>query len=160
MVFKKQFPELLKVFKSGQLQLEQINEKDHRGNTPLLLAGKKAIDDEDYLKCVNFLFKNSANGKLRDANGWSLMDEAIGQGNSRLMAISFDWLNIYKKEKIDKNKKKVKDRLKNIPDFYTEINWDCSSSWIPFLSKIAPSDTFQIWKIDNFIRLDFSLVGF
>jgi hypothetical protein len=28
------------------------------------------------------------------------------------------------------------------------------------LAKIAPSDTFQIWKIGSFIRLDFSLVGF
>ena len=52
------------------------------------------------------------------------------------------------------------DRLKKIPDFYTEIHWECQSSWIPFLAKIAPSDTFQIWKIGSFIRLDFSLVGF
>jgi hypothetical protein len=42
------------------------------------LAGKLAVDDEEFLKCVNFLFKNGANGKLRDANGWSLIDESIG----------------------------------------------------------------------------------
>ena len=69
-------------------------------------------------------------------------------------------MNQNKKVKIDVNKRKVLDRLKKIPDFYTEIHWECQSSWIPFLSKIAPSDTFQIWKIGSYIRLDFSLVGF
>jgi cell division FtsZ-interacting protein ZapD len=78
MVFKKMFGELLKVFKSGTVSPELLNQRDHRGNTLLLLAGKLAVDDEEYLKCVNFLFNNDANGKLRDANGWSLIDEAIG----------------------------------------------------------------------------------
>lgn len=136
------FGELLKVFKSGTISSELLNQRDHRGNTLLLLAGKLAVDDEEYLKCVNFLFNNDANGKLRDANGWSLIDEAIGQGNARLLAIAFDCLNAKKKEKIEVNKKKVLDRLKQIPDFYTEIHWECQSSWIPFLAKIAPSDTF------------------
>lgn len=51
-------------------------------------------------------------------------------------------------------------KLAEIPDFYTELHWECESSWIPFLSRFAPSDTFQIWKVGSFIRLDFSLVGF
>ena len=55
---------------------------------------------------------------------------------------------------------RVIERLKKIPDFYVELHWECQSSWIPFLSKIAPSDDFQIWKVGSNIRLDFSLVGF
>jgi len=54
-----------------------LDEVDYNGNTPLLLAGKLAHGDNDYLKCVNFLFRSGANGKIRDRNGWSLMDEAI-----------------------------------------------------------------------------------
>ena len=78
MIYKKMFPELLKVFKSNKITPDEVNERDHRGNTPLLLAGKLVVNDEEFLKCVNFLFKNGANGKLRDANGWSLIDESIG----------------------------------------------------------------------------------
>lgn len=54
-----------------------LDEKDINGNTPLLLASKLSIGDNDYLKCINFLFRSGANGKIRDINGWSLMDEAI-----------------------------------------------------------------------------------
>ena len=76
------------------------------------------------------------------------------------MGIAFNWLNIRKKEKIVRNKIRVLSRLKQIPDFYCELHWECQSSWIPFLSKLAPSDDFQIWKVGSNIRLDFSLVGF
>lgn len=88
------------------------------------------------------MFKSGCNGKIRDGNGWSLIDEAISQGNPRLLAIAFDWMNKTKKEKIVKNKLKVFASLLKIPDFYTEIHWECLSTWIPFLNKIAPSDTF------------------
>jgi hypothetical protein len=65
-----------------------------------LIATKLASTDEDYLKCVNFLFKNGANGKIRDGQGWSCLDEAITTQNTRLLATIFDWLNLRKKEKI------------------------------------------------------------
>ena len=77
MIFTKKFAELLKVFKSAILTVDHLNERDHRGNTPLLLAGKMSVDDEEFLKCINFLCKQRADSKMRDKNGWSLMDEAI-----------------------------------------------------------------------------------
>jgi ankyrin repeat protein len=67
-----------------------IDERDVHGNTALLLATKKAAVDEDYLKCVDFLFKKGANGKIRDKNGWSALDEAVSQQNTRLVAKVFD----------------------------------------------------------------------
>ena len=78
------------MFKNKTFNLDNINQKDHRGNTPILLAGKLAHLDDDYLKVVNFLFDQGANGKIRDVSGWSLMDEAISQQNTRLLAIVFD----------------------------------------------------------------------
>lgn len=60
-----------------KLTSEFLDEVDCQGNTALLLAAKLAFNDEEYLKCVNFLFRSGANGKIRDRNGWSIMDEAI-----------------------------------------------------------------------------------
>ena len=77
----------------------------------MLLAGKLSVGNEEYLKCINFLFKEGCDGKIRDKNGWSLMDEAIAQGNSRLLAIAFSWLNVRKKKKVERNKKRVCRRL-------------------------------------------------
>lgn len=125
-----------------------------------MLAAKLSSNEEEFLKCINFLFKQGCDGKIRDASGWSIIDEAIMQSNSRLLGIAFNWLNIRKKEKIKRNKERVIERLKKIPDFYVELHWECQSSWIPFLNKVAPSDDFQIWKVGSNIRLDFSLVGF
>lgn len=77
LLYKKDFGMLVQNFKRGIFNLDNMNEKDHRGNTPILLAGKLAHTDDEYLKAVNYLFERGGNGKLRDANGWSLMDEAI-----------------------------------------------------------------------------------
>lgn len=99
LIYKQDFAQLVHYFKAGIFNSDNINCKDHRGNTPILLAGKLAPDNIEYLKAVNYLFDKGANGKLRDANGWSLMDEAINQKNTRLLAIVFDQLNRRKKER-------------------------------------------------------------
>jgi len=43
--------------------------------------------------------------------------------------------------------------LGGIPDFYMEIKWEIQS-WIPLVGKLAPSDTFKIWKKGGQIRFD------
>ena len=45
-------------------------------------------------------------------------------------------------------------------DFYMEISFHFESSFIPFVGKIAPSDTYKIWKRDGNLRADTSLAGF
>ena len=125
-----------------------------------MLACKMSYYDKEWLKIVNELFKKGASTKLKDKSGWKPIQEAISQQNTNLLALLFEWTAKNKKINWAKNKLKISERLKKIPDFYVEINWDCESKWIPFLSKIAPSDTLQIWKVGDMIRLDFSLVGF
>ena len=50
--------------------------------------------------------------------------------------------------------------MNNIKDFYFEIKWEFESSVIPLVNKIAPSDTFKVWKYKDTLRLDYSIVGF
>eukprot|EP00828_Plagiopyla_frontata_P043272 TRINITY_DN6698_c0_g1_i1.p1 TRINITY_DN6698_c0_g1~~TRINITY_DN6698_c0_g1_i1.p1 ORF type:complete len:371 (-),score=56.50 TRINITY_DN6698_c0_g1_i1:87-1199(-) len=50
--------------------------------------------------------------------------------------------------------------LSKMKDFYVELKWDFQSGLIPFIQKLAPSDTFKIWKIGKSLRLDYQVVGF
>ena len=77
LIYKKDFVKLVQYFKRGAFSEEDLNQRDHRGNTPIILASKLAPIDDEFLKAVNYLFEKGANGKLRDGHGWSLLDEAI-----------------------------------------------------------------------------------
>eukprot|EP01006_Ploeotia_vitrea_P038008 TRINITY_DN66192_c8_g1_i2.p1 TRINITY_DN66192_c8_g1~~TRINITY_DN66192_c8_g1_i2.p1 ORF type:complete len:445 (+),score=253.03 TRINITY_DN66192_c8_g1_i2:159-1337(+) len=48
--------------------------------------------------------------------------------------------------------------MRNIPDFYMEIEWKIES-WLPFVSSMAPRDTFKIWKKQDMLRFDSTLRG-
>lgn len=90
LLYTKNFVKLVDYFKRGAFSPDDLNQRDARGNTPILLAAKLSPKDDEYLKAVNYLFEKGANGKLRDTSGWSVMDEAISQQNTRLLAIAFD----------------------------------------------------------------------
>ena len=53
----------------------------------------------------------------------------------------------------------IREKLKDHDDFYVEIDWKFSS-WIPFVSRFCPCDTFKIWKRGSDFRLDMTLVDF
>ncbi len=50
--------------------------------------------------------------------------------------------------------------LESLPDFSVDLHFECTSSFIPFLSNLAPSDTYKIYKRGSNLRLDMTLVGF
>ena len=50
--------------------------------------------------------------------------------------------------------------MKRMWDFYMEINFHFESSLIPFVSRVAPSYTYKIWKRGSNLRANMTLVGF
>lgn len=55
--------------------------------------------------------------------------------------------------------REVAPRLAEVTDFYCELQVDVAT-WIPGVSRFLPSDTVKIWKKDQDLRFDISLVGF
>lgn len=49
--------------------------------------------------------------------------------------------------------------LIKIPNFQLEMNWNFDSP-LPFVKMLAPNDTVKLWKFNQDLRLDSTLVGF
>mmetsp|Transcript_21851 Transcript_21851/g.33858 ORF Transcript_21851/g.33858 Transcript_21851/m.33858 type:complete len:149 (-) Transcript_21851:983-1429(-) len=145
-------PFLLDLLDTKKVSPEEINKQDSHGNTPLQLAAKlvRFSDKEGavkYLRIIDSLFKAEASLKHRDRCGWKCIHEAIDQQNPNLVALLFDWMERRRRTKWEESRAKIRERLKKIPDFYVEMKWECDIKWMPFLNKMAPSDTLKIWKI-------------
>jgi len=50
--------------------------------------------------------------------------------------------------------------MRSMRDFYMELQWAFESPVLPFISRLAPSDTYRIWKRGPNLRADITLAGF
>ena len=57
-----------------------------------------------------------------------------------------------------------REKLKAMPDFYMEIQWDFKllGGWVPssLCHSYVPNDVYRMWKRGDAVRVDYSLVGF
>lgn len=101
-----------------------------------------------------------ADVSLQNAAGWNPLQEAICRRNSDIALILLKLHHRSAWAKWRRRLPRVISVLRRMRDFYMEISFHFESSVIPFVGKIAPSDTYKIWKRDGNLRADTSLAGF
>ncbi|KAE8677577.1 chalcone synthase 1-like [Hibiscus syriacus] len=124
-------------------------------DTPLHLAVK--LGDEAATK---MLMAAGADWSLQNEQGWSALQEAIC---NREEAIAMTIVRHYQPlawAKWCRRLPRLVGTMRRMRDFYMEITFHFDSSVIPFISRIAPSDTYKIWKRGANLRADMTLAGF
>ncbi|CAN4090944.1 unnamed protein product [Withania somnifera] len=124
-------------------------------DSPLHLAVK--LGDET---AAEMLMLAGADWSLQNELGWSALQEAICNREERLAKIIVRHYQTLAWGKWCRRLPRLIGTMKRMRDFYMEITFHFESSVIPFISRIAPSDTYKIWKRGANLRADMTLAGF
>ncbi|XP_020238015.1 ankyrin repeat domain-containing protein 13C-A [Cajanus cajan] len=133
-----------------------IDRRDVPGReTPLHLAVRlrDAISAE-ILMCAG------ADWSLQNDNGWSALQEAVCTREEAIAVIIARHYQPLAWAKWCRRLPRIVASAARIRDFYMEISFHFESSVIPFIGRIAPSDTYRIWKRGSNLRADMTLAGF
>lgn len=123
--------------------------------TPLHLAVRlhDAISAE-------ILMAAGADWSLQNENGWSALQEAVCTREENIAMIIARHYQPLAWAKWCRRLPRIVASAARIRDFYMEITFHFESSVIPFIGRIAPSDTYRIWKRGSNLRADMTLAGF
>ncbi|XP_037642519.1 ankyrin repeat domain-containing protein 13C-like isoform X1 [Sebastes umbrosus] len=139
---------------SSLIRTHSISQKDVHGNTPLHLAVMMG-----HKECALLLLAHNAPVKIKNAQGWSPLAEAISYGDRQMITAILRKLKQQSRESVEDKRPKLLKALKELGDFYLELHWDFQS-WVPLLSRMLPSDACKIYKQGINIRLDTTLIDF
>ncbi|KAL5781486.1 hypothetical protein ACOSP7_006515 [Xanthoceras sorbifolium] len=124
-------------------------------DTPLHLAVK--LGDET---TTEMLMVAGADWSLQNEQGWSALQEAICNREEGIAMIIVRHYQPLAWAKWCRRLPRLIAIMRRMRDFYMEITFHFESSVIPFISRIAPSDTYKIWKRGANLRADMTLAGF
>ncbi|XP_022761934.1 ankyrin repeat domain-containing protein 13C-like isoform X1 [Durio zibethinus] len=124
-------------------------------DTPLHLAVK--LGDET---ATEMLMVAGADWSLQNEQGWSALQEAICNREEAIAMIIVRHYQPLAWAKWCRRLPRLVGTMRRMRDFYMEITFHFESSVIPFISRIAPSDTYKIWKRGANLRADMTLAGF
>ncbi|XP_073046763.1 uncharacterized protein [Primulina eburnea] len=124
-------------------------------DTPLHLAVKFA--DET---ATEMLMLAGSDWSLQNEQGWSALQEAICNREEAIAKIIVRLYQPLAWAKWCRRLPRLIGTMRRMRDFYMEITFHFESSIIPFISRIAPSDTYKIWKRGENLRADMTLAGF
>ncbi|OVA01581.1 Ankyrin repeat [Macleaya cordata] len=123
--------------------------------TPLHLAVK--LGDAT---TTEMLMAAGADWSLQNEHGWSALQEAICNREEAIAMIIVRHYQPLAWAKWCRRLPRLVGAMSRMRDFYMEITFHFESSVIPFISRIAPSDTYKIWKRGSNLRADMTLAGF
>jgi len=131
-----------------------IGDQDPHGNTPLHIAVMLG-----HKECITLLTSRNAPIKVKNAQGWSVLMEAVSYGDRAIITSLLKKMKSQAREHLASRKPHLMEVLGSLDDFYMEINWDFHS-WVPLLSRVLPSDVCKIYKHGTALRMDTTLVDF
>ncbi|GAV82995.1 GPCR_chapero_1 domain-containing protein/Ank_2 domain-containing protein [Cephalotus follicularis] len=109
---------------------------------------------------TEILMAAGADWSLQNENGWSALQEAVCTREESLAMIIARHYQPFAWAKWCRRLPRIVASAARIRDFYMEITFHFESSVIPFIGRIAPSDTYRIWKRGSNLRADMTLAGF
>ncbi|GMH05302.1 hypothetical protein Nepgr_007142 [Nepenthes gracilis] len=109
---------------------------------------------------VRALATAGADISLQNSAGWNPLQEALCRRSSDIALILVQQHHLAAWSKWRRRLPRLIAVLRRMRDFYMEISFHFESSIVPFVGKIAPSDTYKIWKREGNVRADTSLAGF
>ncbi|CAK9192181.1 unnamed protein product [Sphagnum troendelagicum] len=133
-----------------------IDRRDVPGReTPLHVAVR--LGDGD---AVEMLMSAGADWSLQNEQGWSALQEAVCAREEEIAVIITRHYQPMAWAKWCRRLPRLAATMQRMRDFYMEITFHFESSVIPFIGRIAPSDTYRIWKQGSNLRADMTLAGF
>uniref|UniRef100_A0A7N6A2B2 Ankyrin repeat domain-containing protein n=1 Tax=Anabas testudineus TaxID=64144 RepID=A0A7N6A2B2_ANATE len=100
----------------------------------------------EFTKCAHLLLAHNAPVKVKNAQGWSPLAEAISYGDRQMITALLRKLKQQSRESVEDKRPKLLKALKEVH--------------LPLLSRILPSDACKIYKQGINIRLDTTLIDF
>ncbi|GER56282.1 ankyrin repeat family protein [Striga asiatica] len=133
-----------------------IDRRDNRlRETPLHLAVR--LDDA---AAARLLASAGADISLQNAAGWNPLQEALLRRRPSVISVLVRHHHLAAWSKWRRRLPRLVSALRRMRDFYMEISFHFESSIVPFVGRIAPSDTYRIWKRGGCLRADTTLSGY
>ncbi|XP_063891917.1 ankyrin repeat domain-containing protein 13D [Helicoverpa armigera] len=153
LVWNNEFEELKSLLAANKITQEELESKDCRGRTPLLLAVTLG-----HLETTKVLIEAGADVNC-EKDGWTAVQEATATGNAELLSLVLSRRDYQRHVLRSGGIPDLLRRLSLAPDFYVEMKWEFTS-WVPLVSRMCPFDTYKVYKRGGNVRVDTTLVGF
>lgn len=96
----------------------------------------------------------------KNARGWYALDEAISLGDRTAVELLFVAQKEAFKALLKQKKVQLMETLHTMPDCTLQVKWELGSPLFGLiLRRVAPHDTYTIYKYKSMLRVDGSLMG-